>query len=207
MPDTAGVSAPLPGEGATHRSCATAQCPCQVIPGCANSAATHRAGRIQPPLACQTAVSSAVNSAASRSAALAFTLQSPAAFSAGCAQRPDVPSVRCSSTPQSDQSTPSRSSACACCSVVRTPLRVRRDNTLSSGDTWGAKTPAGRPDAPAAGAAAWSSTCTRQPRAARLAAVAAPAIPPPTTMQSPGTAGAVRAMAPCGLARGSQRGL
>ena len=86
------------------------------------------------------------------------------------------------------------------------PLRDRRESTLSSGDTWGANTPAGRADAPAAGSAAWSSTVTCQPRRAKLAAAAAPAMPPPITMQGPGGEGSGVA-ADWREVRGSQRGL
>jgi hypothetical protein len=91
--------------------------------------------------------------------ALARRLQSapgPLSHSGG---RPGLPSTRCSSTPLHCQSTPARSkpcacSICACSSTMRTPLRDRRESTLSSGETCGANTPAGRADAPAAGASA-----------------------------------------------------
>ena len=95
-------------------------------------------------------------------------------------------SMQCSSTPVGHQSVPVCSRESACCSITRIPLRDRRDSTLSSGETWAANTPAGNPDAPAAGALAASSTVTSQPRRARLAATAAPARPAPITMQRAG---------------------
>ncbi|MPN41599.1 hypothetical protein SDC9_189153 [bioreactor metagenome] len=91
------------------------------------------------------------------------------------------------------------------CSVVRTPARDRRESTLSSGETCGANTPAGSPDAPAAGPCA-SSTVTCQPRRAMLAAQALPARPAPMIRQLPGAATDTSGKA-SRTARGSQRGL
>ena len=84
--------------------------------------------------------------------------------------------------------------------MARTPLRETREKRLSSGERCGANTPAGRPEAPLAGASAASSTRTLQPRRARLAALAAPARPAPITMQRAGFGGAA-----AGSARWQQR--
>ena len=78
--------------------------------------------------------------------------------------------------------------------VSRTPLRDSFDSRLSSGDTCGTKRPAGKLDAPLAGASAASSTVTRQPRRAKLAATALPARPAPMTMQLVGGLGVVAAL-------------
>ena len=94
-----------------------------------------------------------------------------------------LPSATASdSTPDAHQSE-CASSASACCNVARTPLRLRRDSWLSSGDMCGTSRPAGRLEAPLAAWLAWSSTVTCQPRRARLAATALPARPAPTTTQ------------------------
>ena len=95
------------------------------------------------------------------------------------------PAARTSRTPVARHSSPSGSSARACCSVARTPARDRRDSRLSSGEKCGASMPTGSPDAPAAGRSAASSTVTAQPRRDRLAAAAAPASPAPITTQRP----------------------
>ena len=97
--------------------------------------------------------------------------------------------TRCSSTPVWCQSAPACSKSCACCKVTRRPLRLSWDSTLSSGDTCGTTKPAGKPDAPWAGSGFASSTCTCQPRRARLLATAAPANPPPITTQREASAG------------------
>ncbi len=166
-------------------------------------------GRIQPARLCQQATAWGGRPACSRADSGAGMVQSAPGHSCQSAGKPGVPSVRCSSTPVGPQSCPACRRWLACCKVVRTPLRDRRESTASSGDTWGANTPAGRPDAPAAGSAAWSSTCTCQPRRARLAAAAAPASPPPITTQCwccalvwGAASGSVAVRA-----RGSQRGL
>jgi hypothetical protein len=121
------------------------------------------------------------------------------------AGRPVPPSVQCSSTPLWPQSVPSWHRSRRRCSVWRTPLRDRRESTLSSGDTCGQNRPAGRPEAPSAGPSPATSTCTCQPRSARLWAAALPARPAPTTRAVPAWAtgdGPVWART-----RGSQAGL
>ena len=86
---------------------------------------------------------------------------------------------------------------------MRTPLRDRRESTLSSGETCGQNSPAGRPEAPSAGSCPWPSTVTCHPRSARLWATAEPARPAPTTKAVPGwvTVGGLELRW-----RGSQRG-
>ena len=175
---------------------ATDVCRCRVMPpapgvvGACNRACTSWAGFTQPAMACQQAAASAGICACASCSGEVGWLQSSVA-EPGWAGKPfPPPSTRRSSTPVGAQSCPTCSRRWASSSASRTPARVRRDSTLSSGDTWGANTPAGRADAPAAGSRAWSSTVTCQPRRARLAAVAAPAIPPPITTQGPGGEGA-----------------
>ena len=175
------------------------------MPGCASNARTRRAGCTQPAFACQQAGVSCASPAACRVGALAAWLQSAPGLCSQPAGRPRFCSGRRSSTPQGFQSTPSCNNAFDCCSMARTPLRDTREKTLSSGERCGANRPTGSPEAPAAGASPMSSTCTCQPRRARLAAVAAPARPAPITRQRAGAArtgrvGGVREV------RGSHRG-
>ena len=168
-------------------------------------ARTSAAGRIHPACACQRArwcsssgtlaawarccvrasVSGQDSGAVAWGVGVAGALASATSQSAG---RRRSPGAWRSSTPVAAKSTPSCSNAVARARVARAPARVRRDTGRSSGDTCGATTPAGSPDAPVAGSSAWSSTVTRQPRWARLYATDAPARPAPTTTQWPGAA-------------------
>ncbi|WP_369021529.1 hypothetical protein, partial [Verminephrobacter aporrectodeae] len=94
-------------ECSTRCSSATRQSPCQRIPGRASSAATMRAGRSQPACLCQHAVAWGGSRASASAAGGAGRLQSAPGPSPQWAGRPPL---RCSSTPQQDQSSPARSS-------------------------------------------------------------------------------------------------
>ena len=162
---------------ACHRpSCrstrSTRALPCHSIPGSASHDSTRAAGRTHAAAACQT------------QAASASTGSCQSCWPGPSSGKPRR-SKRCSSTPVRCQSRPACSRMQACCRAMRTPARDSRDSRLSSGEVWGASMPAGRPDEPAAGVAAASSTCTRQPRRARPAATPAPARPLPTTNAVP----------------------
>lgn len=188
-----------------RRNSATAALPRQWMAGSFSRWAMSWGGRTQPACSCQQATVSADKPLACSCAGVAGRLQSRPGPSLQA--NPVVPSTRCSSVPHALQSVP-RVSAGSCASVfsvVRTPARDRREIRLSSCETLGANTPAGRPDAPAAGRSARSSTWTCQPRCARLAATAAPASPAPTTRQRAGAA-TVASGSTGWPARGSQRG-
>ena len=104
-------------------------------------------------------------------------------FSQASGQRPRraLPLIRRSSKPLGDQSSPARKWVCAWANTMRKPARVKRDKGLSSPDTCGVIRPTGRPEAPWAGTAPASSTCTRKPRSAIALAALAPAKPLPKT--------------------------
>ena len=160
------------------------------MPGAASHAPTSAAGLTQPACACHNARSPLGTPAAAKTFFDAGQHQLLAASNCMHAQADGslsaLPSRPRCNTPVWAQSMPCLNRALACCNVMRTPARDRRDSRLSSGDVCGTSSPAGRLDAPLAGALAVSTTVTAQPRRARLLATAAPARPAPMTTQLPG---------------------
>ena len=209
--DSASAALPWPAASTTSSACASSwpaasstchwsacrsnrhasDWPRHVTPGVASHACTRFAGLIQPARTCHKAGVLGGRPQCLSCSAVASVVQSCAASASACpachaAGGLRACSMQCSSTPVAHQSMPVCSRESACCSITRIPLRDRRDSTLSSGETCAANTPAGNPDAPAAGVLAASITVTCQPRRAKLAATAAPARPAPTTTQRAG---------------------
>ena len=160
--------------------------PTKRILGCCNCAATKAAGRNQPARWCHTARASAGKRAAAHCIALAAWLQAKPGPSsqASCFWS----CVSCSNTALKAQSCPAWQSCCKRGKSTCSPARDRRDSTQSSGEVCGQNSPAGKPEAPSAGAAPWPKTVTCQPRWARLQAALLPASPAPMTKAVPGGA-------------------
>ncbi len=116
------------------------------------------------------------------------------------AGRPVPPSVQCSRRRLGAQSVPSWQTSRRRCSVMRTPLRDRRESTLSSGGACGQNSPAGRPEAPSAGVPPTPRPVTRQPRSARLCATGRTCTDP-----APPPEGGAQPAPPCDAARASAR--